>query len=467
MNVSHVRKLSNELEMTMTENDENVIRMLNKCNFGLGDTAYLLPDAQFSEESLSFKNCVFELDGNVPQFPHRAFSNNWCSGVSAVHVPYNIVEDVLMNKSASERSQILAKLRDRIPNEITDRNVIVGPKLQTDENDRDIEDWTAGFDTSNCCLGLYACEQERQTEGANFNAQRAHKEFYIVCKAGAGRAAQEFSDQLAQYAQESKSLNQVLGPGGILGEEVMRRVSIAARRNRARLLKIAADELGLGNYVDNVIDNAGYVGSVNRHAIVDVDSYCNVLVPADKAQGTQGNWLYYAGSIPTTQSQGLLSCNTAQLGFLLFHTSEAQFDRLQRTNLLVSNVAYNALPFSTPRDLPTNVALKNACDVANPDNAWIRSRFAWKSASDRLLNTRSTDAQTAEKISKIEPPQLQGTHRPAKWPQTNARELGIITYINTKLRPELVVLPGTEPEKLRSLMRSAARPVQPVTVDVR
>lgn len=450
--VAAVRKVSNE--QTLSPDDEGVMRALAQSKLRQNDEVVLLPGAYHSTESMAIKNVVVRLDGDEPGIPSRLFSSWWCHGISAVRLPTEAAERVMGSLgTAEERKALISKLCAAIPNEVTDRDTIVGPSLTVDEDDRDREEWTAGFDTKNCCLGLYTCEEERQTDAAPPGTQRAHRKHYLVCKAGAGRAAQEFSRKMDQASRDGKSLNQALAPNGSPGEEMLRRVALAGRRNRARLILKAAQVLGIGDDIDSVLDHAGHVEGTHKHAILNIDVHCNTLVP------TKGNartdWIYHSGCVPTTNAQGLICANTANLGFVMLHVPND--DASTTSSMLVTNEAYNSLPFSTPRRASTNEVLRMACANEHPDNSWIVQRFAWKNVAERFANARAEEQAFSARVAKVEPPQLWGTHLPESWVQTSARELGVATYCATKLRPELVVLAGTEPEKMRALMRSVTR----------
>jgi hypothetical protein len=450
--VAIVRKVAHET--TLTAGDEGVLRALSQSNLRPNDEVVLLPGAYHSTESMSVKNVVVRLDGDHASIPSRLFSSWWCHGISAVRLPHLAGEGVMDRIGGkSQRSDLLSKLCAAIPNEVTDRNTTVGPSLAVDDDDRDCEEWTAGFDTKNCCIGLYACDEERQSNGAPPGTQRAHRQYYLVCKAGAGRAAQEFSRKIEQASRDHKSLNEALGPNGSPGEEMLRRVALAGRRNRARLILKAAQVLGVEDDIDSVLDHAGHREGTQKHAILDVDVHCNTLLPTKG--GARTDWIYHSGCVPTTSAQGLICANTANLGFVMMHVPSNESSTTSA--MMVTNEAYNSLPFSTPRRAATNEVLRMACKSEHPDNSWIERRFAWKNVANRFANTRADEQAFTHRVAKVEPPQLWGTHFPETWVQTSSRELGVSTYCATKLRPELVVLAGTEPEKMRTLMRSITR----------
>ena len=77
------------------------------------------------------------------------------------------------------------------------------------------------------------------------------------------------------------------------------------------------------------------------------------------------------------------------------------------------------------------------------DREWIRRRFGWKNA--RVAGA-STDT--------IEPFAFFGSHAEESFMATFARELGIATLKPIKLRPEMVVVAGVDPGKLRGIVKA-------------
>ena len=110
--------------------------------------AIVLPTASRSKESGAFKNVVLRLSGTETDLNSEIFSPNWFAGVSAVVVPSAHAE--LLMRDAARRKTALAKLAACIPSEMADSDVQVGPKLDGDEDDRDVEGWVAGFDSPSC-----------------------------------------------------------------------------------------------------------------------------------------------------------------------------------------------------------------------------------------------------------------------------------------------------------------------------
>ena len=139
-------KLRNELQSTLRVCDEAVV----------------LPAASRSAESGAFKNVVFRLSGTDTALDPDVFSPAWFAGVSAVVVPTDAAEHLL--REPSRRAAALQKLKDKIPSEMADSDLQVGPLLDGDEDDRDKEGWVAGFDSGSCCVGLYSARQSRAPE---------------------------------------------------------------------------------------------------------------------------------------------------------------------------------------------------------------------------------------------------------------------------------------------------------------
>ena len=86
------------------------------------------------------------------------------------------------------------------------------------------------------------------------------KSYYLVCKAGAGLAGQTFHARLSAALKSGSTLDEALSDDGTPGAKALRRVAVAAKRNRCRILNIAAQSLGFV-CVDTIGDNASPLSS--------------------------------------------------------------------------------------------------------------------------------------------------------------------------------------------------------------
>lgn len=128
------------------------------------DEAVVLPQAAHSVETGALKNVVVRMDGEMGGVSSDVFSPNWFMGVSLVPVPNERAESLL--SSPTKRKSMLKKLAEVIPSEMADSQLQVGPDLESDDQDRDVRTWTAGFDSPGCCAGLYSAMQSRDPDGA-------------------------------------------------------------------------------------------------------------------------------------------------------------------------------------------------------------------------------------------------------------------------------------------------------------
>jgi len=434
----------------------------------VGDEAIMLPGASRSAASLSFKNVVMTLGGAAPAAPFRAFSSDWGHGVSVIRVPTDAAERVLA--STERRQGALRALVGAIPNELAG-GVDVGPGLDsTDARDVAGDVWTAGFDGGGCCCGLYSATELRPTIGAPAGMTRAHKSYFLLAKAGAGRAAQEFHQTLGGLAASGQSLDAIFSgaSGRALSDAHVQRVAAAGRRNRGRLILAAAEVLGLSPDVDSVPDHACCVEGVKPTAILMADSVTNTLERVPASAATDGSvWRYYAGAIATTASQGAASCSSAMEGFVLFLSPEASGGSTG-TALRVRNVCHGAIPFGSRRAASARDALTvavaahrraarasgDAALAAHPDSEWVRSRFGWKTAVPRRQRSEK-EGDGGLDAAHIEPPQLWGSHAPIEasaW----TLQLGMSGFRAVVLSPEVVALAGAEPTVLRAAVAARA-----------
>ena len=398
----------------------------------LYDEAVVLPQAHRSSESGGFKNVSMRLNGSEPDLSADIFSPAWCAGVSAVAVPEKAAEALL--KDPSKRAAALKRLAEAIPSEMEGADVTVGPSLDCDSQDRDLDPWLAGLDSPGCCVGLYSAAQSKAPEPGKQGMNRVHRVFFLVAKAGGGLAAQMFHARISTALAKGQSLNECLTSGNQPGAQALRRVSTAAQRNRGRLLCMAADALGF-HAIDTIGDNASPVaGQQYRSAVTSICVNTNVLREDDSVQDA---FVYTAGCVDTKTSQGLLASSNVAEGFVLFTDSNGGF------RLSVKNGADGAVPFATTRLQSNRDLVMQAADAykrgeTHPDQQWIRERFAWK----------------AKKLGlDMEPPQLWGTHDSEDFLTSWGRELGIANCRVVRLQPEIVCVSATEPSKLRAAAR--------------
>ena len=403
-----------------------------------GDEAVVLPGAHRSSESGALKNVAIKLGGADGELSADIFSPNWFSGVSAVQVPKEVAESLVSDPK--NRKAALQRLVAAIPSETDSSDIQVGPGLDGDEHDRDLASWVAGFDGSGCCVGLYSAQQSCAPETNTAGMNRPHSTYFLVCKAGGGYAAQTFHSRLAASLSSGLSLDDCLKSETSPGAQALRRVGQAAQRNRARILEIAARELGFE--IDTIGDNAASSDSPSRCAITQLNVHTNALREIQDSQG-RSVWQYSAGCVDAALSQGVISATNVHQGFLLF-TSENSFKINLRNN------AFNTLPFSSERILSNREVVMVAAaahkrairaaepTAAHPDFEWIAQRFGWKSNSGDI---------------NIEPCPLWGSYESEHFCSSWGRELGVSNCYMSQLKPEIVALAAVEPTKLRAAIR--------------
>ena len=405
------------------------------------DEAIILPHANQSVESGVFKNVCFHLSGTDTGLNPSVLSHDWFSGLSVVKVQtndYHRVESILEN--AHTRKQILKTLADSIESEIVDSDLQVGPSLECDEFERDMPDttWKFGFDATNSFVGLFSADNPRQPENGRPGMMRAHKEYYLVCRAGGGVAASMFHSRVLGALAKGLTLDQMFESESVHGPgpTAFRRVSNAGTRNRARILHKAAEIMGLAD-VPAVGDQAGR--NLFRGAVADIDVTVNgIRKLEDKEKST---WQYCASCVDGSASKGLASLSNPSDGLTIF------LSQSNDTKLTLKNETWGSIPFSTLRLFSTRdvcgTVLKHYKDGdPHPDGRWIDSRFSWKNRS--FVPTQPN----------VEPFGLWGDHAPESFTKSFSRELGLSEFKAVKLRPELVCVAGVEPGKLRAIVKS-------------
>lgn len=417
-----------------------IVAKLRSC-----DDATVLPQAHRSPESGVLKGVVLRLDGSVDGLDPEIFNPSWFSGVSVIHFPADKAETILANPA--KRSECIRKLADSIPSELKDSQIQVGPELDGGEEDQDVQTWEFGFDSPGCCVGLYSAFQSCPPDVCLSGMNRAYKSYFLVCKAGAGIAGQTFHARLCASLKSGKTLDESLSDDGVPGARALRRVGMAARRNRGRILHSAAQCLGFHS-VDTIGDNASPLSSLYRVAIPNVDVVYNALVHT-KVTTDRWIWQYTSGCVEESLSLGCLASSNVGEGFVLFtpHNSDLRYT--------VRNEAHNSIPFGTQRLLSNRDVMFKSTDEhkkhakskepVHPDDAWIRSHFAWDS---KTFITNQTD---------IEPSCLWGSHGSENFVSDWSRELGLSKSRVVRLCPEAVALAAPEPGKLRVAVRAVER----------
>lgn len=397
------------------------------------DEGLLLPQAGQSAETGVFKNCVFRLSGESVGVNAAIFSPDWFSGASLIQLKEldaRMLESVLDDENA--RKVLLQKLVDAIPSELADPDLQVGPALNCDDLERDMPDtqWQFGLDGTSSFVGLFSAEHSRAPEVGKAGMNRVHREFFLVCKAGAGVAASTFHARLIAATSKGLSMDAIFAEGGPLGAQALRRLSAAGTRNRHRILLAAKEALGL-----KLVESVGDQASRNhyRGAVVDVDVNVNTLRKLDDA--ARSTW-QYCSAVDGGLSKGLVALSNAADGVVLFlHPSGDK-------RLALKNETWCSCSFSTQRLVGGRDMVKKIQEAKNVhvDEAWIRKRFGFK------------NRELVGKRSETLPFSLWGSHATESFTKSFARELGIADLNAVRLRPELVCVAGVEGGKLRALV---------------
>lgn len=411
----------------------------------VSDEAVVLPQAHVSAESKTLKNVVMRLCGSEAGPQPELFSASWFCGVSLVQVPKE--KAALLLSDGRARQSALAKLREVVPSEMADSQLQVGPDISCDEQDRDCDNWVAGFDGPNCCVGLYSATQSRAPDSTD-GMSRVHHSYYLACKAGGGLAAQTFHARLTASLRQGASLDEALSEEGSPGAKALRRVARAAKRNRGRILVAVAEALGFFG-VDTIGDNASPSGRPYRIAVPTIDCTYNSLARVDDGSASRSVWQYASGCVDAAVSTGVVSCSNVAEGFVAFTTAEGG------ARIHLKNDAYSCIPFCSVRRTSNRDAVLKAVEAhkrakaaraaAHPDHAWVADRFTWKAK------------QFMEEQPSIEPPCLWGTHCSEAFLAEWARELGVSRASPIRLHPEVVVVSSVEQGKLRVATKAVAQ----------
>lgn len=428
---------------------------IDRCTVGLrnslvgclsaNDEAVLLPQASKSVESDGFKNVCFRLRGDSSPVNPAVFSTRFYDGLSAVRLndtDAKVVNAIL--KDPVRRANMLQLLKTTIRSEVSDSELVVGPKLECDADERDSETWVCGLDSTSAFAGVFETRHNRPPAGSTETGMtRPYTELFLVVRAGAGVAAQTLHSRLTTALADGVTLDacleeDVTGPGST----ALRRLQRAGSRNRARVLADLADALKLTG-VASVGDTE--CKARTRIAVPHIDLQVNTLSKNEETISTtnsvqNSSWRYVTG-VDCLSSTGAGTLSNAASGLILFAPQTAT-SGMKTT--AIRNECMHALPFSTQRVSTERQMVETICKSRkqHPDKDWIRERFAWQNSI--------ADERGAE----IEPSSLWGSHTATSWTKSFARELAVSELEPLVLAPELVVTAGLTAGKLRAVLRA-------------
>jgi len=373
--------------------------------------------------SLLFQDCA----GDVKM---ELFSENWYHGVSLCEIDSPRAEQLL-----EDRPALLNNLREAVRCYTSDQEIDIGPPLNCDQSDRDLEDdsWIAGLDTQGSCAGLYSadCVSQAFDDGI----RRRKTRYFLFVKAGAGRAARDFHMHLQAALKNTTSLlDALVGPDGV-GEQKLRRIEMSARRNRARILADMAMALGFSE-LSTTPDHASHTSHVQlRCAIPTVDVKTNFF----KQQSNTKQWLYSAGMADGGSAGGLVACSNTAGGFRLFAEQDGSLD------VHVKNQLGNLTPFGSVRTSSTLQALLKmsaavTSAIPHEDDVWVRNHFTW---------TRSSQSTVLDPV----PMSLWGMHEEEKQLHQHPVAMGTFGLRTLSCNPEAVIVPGIEGAHMAALVQ--------------
>jgi len=405
------------------------------------DEAILLPQSAQSMESAAFKNVAFRLCGATNGIQTSIFSQDWFTGISLVKLKGDdlaLIEEIL--GSPSRRTELLKTLGEKVNSEVSNSTLEVGPSLESDADERDLEEtsWNAGFDSPSCFVGVFSANHSKTPDGGKCGMQREHKDYYLVCRAGAGTAASTFHSRLLASLQKGSSLDQALETEiAQPGPQALRRLAMAGFRNRSRIMLDAVHVLGLKD-VSSVGDQAAR--NKHRGVVADVDTIANTIRKLDDSP--RSTW-QYSTCVDGASSKGITSLSNQADGVILF-VNENGDQRISLKNETWGCIPFGSKRIATSREM-VDLAVKahsTSTTTPHPDSHWISTRFGWN-------NRQFSSSQPS-----IEPFGLWGAYSPENYIQTFARELGIASYQAVRLRPELVCSAGVDAGKLRAVVKA-------------
>ena len=284
--------------MGITDIDPNLTEYLEtKCN--VSDSAFCLPTAHTSVDSGALKGVTLRLVGDVSPVSPDLFSQNWFCGVTVVKIPNDAVERLV--STSEQRKDTLNKLVECTHSETQDIRLKIGPTMMGDSHDNDTGAWMCGFDGPGCCVGIYSASANKAPNKECVGMNRAHRNYYILCKAGAGVAGQTFHSHFTASLNRGATLDEALGDGGTPGRSALYRLGEASRRNRGRIIASCCEKLEL-DYIDSLPDNMSPPGCPYRLAVPHFECTYNSIYKLDISKSSV--WQYASGTCDANVSRG-------------------------------------------------------------------------------------------------------------------------------------------------------------------
>lgn len=391
----------------------------SSCDVQTSPASFVSPETgQLRNSSLSFHDSEAGVKLDL-------FSENWYHGVSLSEIDAVVASDLLQ-----DRPSLLRKLRGAVSCYASDMERDIGPRLECDDNDRDLEDhaWTAGLDCASSCAGLYSADCVSQAFDCGIHRNRTR--FFLVVKAGPGRAARDFHMSYQASLRAHAQFNDALATG--IGPQSLRRIEMSAKRNRTRIVADMASALGIPG-VPTTPDHASHAAHPQfRCAIPTIDVHTNFL----KRIADKKRWLYSAGMVDGGTTGGIVTCSNTAGGIRLFAERNGSLEAH------VKNEFGNLAPFGSVRTLSSLQALLkigSAVTASSPheDDRWVRERFTWTHPTNSDLD--------------LVPMSLWGMHHEEEHVQEHSVALGLSKLRMLTCNPEAVVVPGLESPHLLSI----------------
>ena len=407
------------------------------------DEAILLPSAQRDDLNGCFSNVTFRLEASEESRDPCIFSTEWGYGISGIKCTSSKAQDLV--RCPRLRSEALCKLKRVIQSQLADPDLSIGPMLDADANGRDLAnsefsaDWISGFSTQHDFVGLFSGHIAIDVNASFPGTGRHELVAYLVCQAGGGNAAATFDARFRQQMRNGKSIENCLS---FLGPTALKRVISAGSRNRARILKDAAEAFGL--YVPSEPDAMS--SSNHRIASTDFDVITNTLSKQPNISSDISYYRYTCG-VDLDASAGIATLSNIADGLNIFigHNGES---RPVATNDALNTLPYAPIRLKREKDLISSIIsyaeTKLSDDVGNDDcqddNSLVMPSIHFDAA---FIEERFwfTTAKITERDFPLYSLEHWGYRDKERWVSTYASELGVDMLNNVKLRPNCLHQP--------------------------
>lgn len=328
--------------------------------------------------------------GAVAPLPLSLLDPRWGDGLSAIEIPESHSEELRRRVSDPNLRHEMCKLMLAA----VERGDAVGPHL--DPNADAGTAWRHGFDHDECFVALHSTDHHGVPPGVDIaNYERPIEKFYIVCRAGAGRAARDFHRMLSRAHADKLSFDALFGDDAhrsdqqLSATKMLGRVEVCGSHNRARILHDVASRIGVVSGLRDRVDHAAKLASELKPHI---EMLAHTLRRGPPHKEVASTWMHCSGAQrhPDSDARTTMSVSSPFGGVILSRHADECLDR--------------PVPFA-PRRVKTNAAANDAMvqKFADRLKSLVDKKRLDLKRNQILANTSNSSNDIEKKVSEWTP----------------------------------------------------------------